>query len=39
MEAKASLSAKETDDPPPGNREARYSYSHVSSEGVVKWLT
>lgn len=35
MEVKASFSARETDDPTPGNRETCYLYSHVSSEEVV----
>lgn len=35
MEVKSSFSARETDDPTPGNRETCYMYSHVSSKGVV----
>ena len=35
MEVKASFSARETDDPTPGDRETCYLYSHVSAKGAV----
>lgn len=34
MEVKTSFSARETDDPTPGNRETWHVYSHVFSKGV-----